>query len=122
MTLLFGGQLRITQTGRLEMDDWLPFFIKSLDPHFATTMILEFRKGLDRVLFRAFHSLENVTPDNAGQFSDDPVREKFVNAVVQILNMKPQSPKDAFKEWYNALQHRDEAWGTGMGRVDEYRH
>ena len=116
MALLFGGQLRMTQTGRLEMDDWLPFFIRSSDQHFATKMILEFRKGLDRVLYRAFHSLENVTPDNAGQFSDDPVREKFVNEVVHILNMKSQNPKDAFKAWYNALQHRDEAWATDMGR------
>ena len=119
MALLFGGQLRIAETGRLEMDDWLPFFIRSSDRPFATKMILEFRKGLDRVLFRAFHSLESVTPENAGQFRDDPVREKFVNEVVQILNMKPPDPRLAFKQWHDTLRYRNEASGAGM---DEYRH
>ena len=104
MTLLFGGQLRLTETERLEMDDWLPFFVKHSNQHFAARLLLEFRKALDRVLYRAFHSLENLTPENRGQFIDDPVRDRFVDKTVQILSMKEQIPEDAFREWRNLLR------------------
>jgi HrpA-like RNA helicase len=104
MTLLFGGQLRLTETGRLEMDDWLPFFVKHSDQHFAARLLLEFRKALDRVLYRTFHSLEDLTPENRGQFVDDPVRDNFVDKTVQILSMREPIPEDAFKEWRNLLR------------------
>jgi hypothetical protein len=104
MTLLFGGQLRLPETGRLEMDDWLPFFVKHSDQHFAVRLLLEFRKALDRVLYRAFHSLEDLTPENRGQFVDDSVRDNFVDKTVQILSMRERIPEDAFREWRKLLR------------------
>jgi ATP-dependent RNA helicase DHX36 len=46
--ILFGGRLR-TAGNIIEMDGWLPFYIRS-EPR-AVKAILEFRKGLDRVCF-----------------------------------------------------------------------
>jgi ATP-dependent RNA helicase DHX36 len=107
-TLLFGGQLRLDVDGKIEMDEWLPFHIRHSDPGFGARLALEFRKALDRVLFRAFESLEDVTPDKGRRFADDPVRENFVQRAVQVLSMKETGPVEALKECNDLLlKHGD---------------
>ena len=103
MAVLFGGQLRMTQDAKLEMDDWLPFFVKATDRQFTTKLILEFRKALDRVLHRGFRSLENLRPESAGEFGDDPVWEQFAGRVVEILGDGPAKSTDAMDVWQSAL-------------------
>lgn len=85
MAALFGGQLRMNANARLEMDDWLPFFVKTYDRQFATKLILEFRKALDRVLNSAFSSLSDLNAGDATSFADDPIRDKFASRVVEVL-------------------------------------
>lgn len=46
---LFGGRLSLTATGRLEIDEWLPFFVKAQNRARTAKLLLEFRKALDRV-------------------------------------------------------------------------
>ncbi|KAI7539211.1 hypothetical protein KC331_g9884, partial [Hortaea werneckii] len=89
MTSLFGGKLDLTpETCRLELDDWLPFWIKTADRQFASKLVLEFRKALDRVLNEAYRSLGHL--EERGQvgagFADDPIRERFASQVVRILS------------------------------------
>lgn len=104
MALLFGGRLRLDENGRLEIDEWLPLFVKYYDQRWAARLILEFRKALDRVLYRAFESLKDLTPEKGGQFAGDPVREAFVSKVVQILNMRDRFTEDAFRKWQDILR------------------
>lgn len=85
MAVLFGGQLRMTGDGRLEMDEWLPFFVKASDRQFSTRLILEFRKALDRVLNSAFSSLSDLKDGRTADLTSDPMREKFTNRVVEVL-------------------------------------
>ncbi|KAK3703803.1 hypothetical protein LTR37_014249 [Vermiconidia calcicola] len=103
MATLFGGHLRMTANNRLEMDEWLPFFVKAPDRQFATKLLLEFRKALDRVLHSAFRSLSDFDAhdDQMGGFADDPVRDQFANRVVEILGVDgtsygayPENPLD----------------------------
>ncbi|KAI7084116.1 hypothetical protein KC356_g6984 [Hortaea werneckii] len=87
MTSLFGGKLDLTESHRLELDDWLPFWIKTADRQFASKLVLEFRKALDRVLNEAYRSLGHLEEHGqVGGFADDPIRERFASQVVRILS------------------------------------
>lgn len=86
MSALFGGKLHMSRYNRLEMDEWLPFFVQASDRQFATKLILEFRKALDRVLNSAFRSLAGLDGGQRKHFVDDPMREKFARRVVQVLD------------------------------------
>ena len=86
MAVLFGGDLRISGNGKLEMDEWLPFFVKSHDSQFASKLILEFRKALDRVLHTAFSSLADLDANGTDGFANDPVVERFAERVVEVLS------------------------------------
>jgi len=86
MTALFGGKLTMTKSCRLEMDDWLPFFIQAGDREYATKLVLEFRKAFDRVLNSAFRSLAHLDSESRTDFANDPMREKFASRVVQVLD------------------------------------
>lgn len=102
-TILFGGQLRLGD-GKIEVNEWLPFNIRHSDPTFASRLLLEFRKALDRVLYRAFESLQDLAPEKGGQFADDPVRENFVTRVVRVLSLKERFPAVQLKEWTDLLR------------------
>lgn len=86
MSALFGGKLNMIGSNRLEMDDWLPFFVQATDRQFATKLVLEFRKALDRVLNSAYRSLADVNSHVRTSFADDPIREQFAKRVVQVLD------------------------------------
>ena len=125
MVLLFGGALRLSESGkRLNMDGWLPFKIEGEggegQREFETKLVLEFRKGLERVLKRACASLERVKRVGGGEgdgeeedvegegkvaFVDDPVREQFARRVVEVLR--------GGKE--NEMKKMMEAWNSSSG-------
>ena len=77
----------MSRDGRLEMDSWLPFFIKANDSRYATRLVLEFRKALDRVLNSAFSSLSDLDAHSEHDFANDPIVENFADRVVDILNL-----------------------------------
>ena len=95
MSVIFGGKLQISNYNRLEVDEWLPFFVKADDRQYATKLILEFRKALDRVLNGAFRSLADLDPRDPGHFTADPMREHFARKVVAVLN-KSHTPVGNF--------------------------
>lgn len=86
MSAMFGGKLNNNRSNRLEMDEWLPLFVKASNPDFAGRMLLEFRKALDRVLNRAFRSLADVGAENQMAFGGDAITEQFANKVVDVLD------------------------------------
>ncbi|MCJ1398887.1 hypothetical protein MMC11_002088, partial [Xylographa trunciseda] len=81
MATLFGGRLKAPQRSNriLEVDEWLPFYIKS-DDRRAVKTILEFRKALERLLTGAFGDLSSKR-----FLAEDPVRESFAEGLVEVL-------------------------------------
>ena len=94
MSVLFGGKLHMSGFNRLEMDDWMPFWIQSQDRHFATKLMLEFRKALDRVLKTAFRSLATLDASRDSTFVDDPMRDRFARSLVQVLDQASRNDID----------------------------
>ncbi|KJX95026.1 hypothetical protein TI39_contig4141g00005 [Zymoseptoria brevis] len=84
MLLLFGGTLKLQGIKRLNMDGWLPIRLRtSQDAEYASKLVLEFRKGLDRVLNHAFQSLSG----NGGRsLHDDEIRDHFTSNVAELLD------------------------------------
>ncbi|EMC92762.1 hypothetical protein BAUCODRAFT_261696 [Baudoinia panamericana UAMH 10762] len=100
--VLFGGRLQMSDSIRLSMDDWLPFFVQASDRQFATKLLLEFRKALDRVLNNAFRDLSNLDLSGHGtSFVDDNIRAAFTDKVVQLLD---QTSGRAHAQAFNLLQ------------------
>lgn len=82
MATLFGGRLQpslSSPTRILEMDRWLPFYVKS-DDRRAVKTIVEFRKALERLLTGAFRDLSSKR-----FLAEDPVREVFAEGLVEVL-------------------------------------
>ena len=81
MVTLFGGRLKMRDSSRnvLEIDGWLPFYIKSGDRR-ATKTILEFRKALERLFIGAFRDLSSRR-----FLATDKVREVFAEGLVDVL-------------------------------------
>ncbi|MCJ1320586.1 hypothetical protein MMC15_005926 [Xylographa vitiligo] len=78
---LFGGHLQALQHSNriLEVDEWLPFYVKS-DDRRAVKTIVEFRKALERLLTGAFGDLSSKR-----FLAEDPVRESFAKGLVEVL-------------------------------------
>ncbi|CAJ2508093.1 Uu.00g092790.m01.CDS01 [Anthostomella pinea] len=96
MAVLFGGKLHRSGFARLDMDEWLSFYIKVNDKGFVPTMlIVEFREALDRVLNSAFRSLATLDVQKGRVFADDPVRDPFANRVVRVLDQVAAKGGDA---------------------------
>ncbi|KAF2765244.1 P-loop containing nucleoside triphosphate hydrolase protein [Teratosphaeria nubilosa] len=83
---LFGGKLEMTDTNTLQMDGWLRFYVKASDRAFATKLILETRKALDRALNAAFQALADVRPGQRTFLESDPVIDVFSNRIVEVLD------------------------------------
>ncbi|MCJ1396561.1 hypothetical protein MMC18_009452 [Xylographa bjoerkii] len=81
MATLFGGRLQAPQHSNriLEIDEWLPFYVKSEDRR-AVKTIVEFRKALERLLTGAFGDLSSKR-----FLAEDPVRECFAEGLVEVL-------------------------------------
>ena len=91
MVLLFGGPL-VQRGGILEMDQWLPMFIKGAVPGstpaasllhrgLVSHQVFVLRRRLDNMLARAFKDLAAQKP-----LSDDRIREVFALRIARILN------------------------------------
>lgn len=86
MAVLFGGKLEMTKPTSLVMDDWMPVTIQANDEKFATKLVLEFRKALDRMLNSAFRSLADLgIRERTTCLVDDPVRDNIVAHTVEAL-------------------------------------
>lgn len=88
MASLFGGKLRHDGGNILEMDDWLPFYVKSTQRVAAKT-IFEFRKAMERLFAGVFKDLavkRKVAHGAETRFlADEEVREIFAQSLVDIL-------------------------------------
>lgn len=86
MAVLFGGRL-VRQGPIIQMDGWLPFWVKSTD-HSALKTVMEFRKGLNRLLAGAFQDLrvrKNPVTGEDKFLADEKVREVFAAGLVDVL-------------------------------------
>jgi ATP-dependent RNA helicase DHX36 len=93
---LFGGRLRGSRD-TLEMDDWLPFYVRSMgDQWGAIKTIVEFRKGMDRMLSGAFKDLTRLrsSPEEVEDaevvmakeyLADAGPTKVFADGLVQVL-------------------------------------
>lgn len=113
MAVLFGGKVEMHNYNRLTMDGWLPFFIKASDRQYATKLLLEFRKGLDRVMNSVFNSLahKHAGPQWAG-IAESRVTDHFANSVVRILDGDDAARKaiaaglTSFDDGFSSLRKR----------------
>ncbi|KAK0914508.1 hypothetical protein LTR57_013951 [Friedmanniomyces endolithicus] len=87
--VLFGGKLHMSSYKRLDMDEWVPFYVQADNRQYATKLILEFRKALNRVLVSAFRALANTDTRGGSAFVDDALRENFAQKVVEVLDQAP---------------------------------
>lgn len=101
MATLFGGKLKQNKerSNIVELDGWLPFYISSPDRRTAKTL-LEFRKGLERLLAVAFKELGNLSSaprrkfgegflgqrGEEKSFADEKVRKLFAGGLVDVLD------------------------------------
>ena len=108
MASLFGGHLHSTdpRTPLVEMDNWLPFFLKGQDRHLAATLI-DFRKGLERMQAHAFKQLSSKK-----LLTDNPVREIFAQGIVEILNfdVRPTVNSKPVNKWADVVSD----WKKGV--------
>ena len=99
---LFGGKIaqNSSRASVLEMDEWLPFYTKSRD-RYAAKIVLEFRKGLERLLMRAFNELGDIARDNRLRaqhalepqyLADDPVMRQFAQGLTEVLDRDVAPP------------------------------
>ena len=120
MASLFGGKLAPSpnRANVLEMDSWLPFYIKSFDRR-ALKTVLEFRKALERLLAGAFRDLKvrkessrkrdhKGEEERRGFLADEKVREMFAEGLVEVLE------KDG--EVLNRGRKGGDVWRPGSGR------
>lgn len=86
MAVLFGGKIR-TYHKIIVMDEWLRFYVQSLDIMAAKT-ILEFRKALERLLSLTFQRLRRKEDGETGTRvfpADEVMGGIFTHGLVQIL-------------------------------------
>ncbi|KAK4493672.1 hypothetical protein PRZ48_014857 [Zasmidium cellare] len=115
LALLFGGKLH-AEGFKLTMDAWLPFKIENLDDSaFATRLVLEFRKALDRMLNGAFNSLSEVKEGIT--IADDPIRDGFVKATVAVLEWSGQLMKREERRKRDSGIWVPEEWKQGQNQV-----
>lgn len=89
MAVLFGGKIvQLPRNNRvIEMDDWLPFYVKSMDRS-AANIIIQFRKALDRVLAGAFRDLSPWKNSNTGEkvyLADEQTIKIFADGLGELL-------------------------------------
>ncbi|KAI9840307.1 MAG: hypothetical protein M1837_001794, partial [Sclerophora amabilis] len=84
MAALFGGRLK-SRGSVLEMDGWLPFYVKGESRALKT--VVEFRKALDRLLTNTFMDLTRRRGKTNKYLADDPAREIFAQGVVEVLDL-----------------------------------
>ncbi|KAL8732831.1 MAG: hypothetical protein Q9181_003798 [Wetmoreana brouardii] len=122
MATLFGGKLSIRNGNILEMDGWLPFFVRSDDKftrfsQLAKT-VLELRKALERLLAGAFMDLKISKTKTAGEhlgergsiLADEKVRAGFAEGLVEILDRDVKVRDEIARRGWKSES------GAGVGR------
>lgn len=99
MAVLFGGKIINKNTNVLEMDGWLPWWVKDSSTADRSTarVIVEFRKELDRVLSSAFQNLSNTQAPKDDRQSLLRFASLFADGVVEVLNRDVQSAQAPVK-------------------------
>ena len=96
MASLFGGRLKQHEerSNIVELDGWLPFYVTSPDRRSAKILV-EFRKGLERLLAVAFSELGNVSSRKEGlrepsqqetYLAEEEARNLFAQGLVEVLD------------------------------------
>lgn len=133
MASLFGGKLKQDQarSNIVELDSWLPFYITSPDRRTAKTLV-EFRKGLERLLAVAFKELGNLSSAprrkfdkgilgqrEENSFADEKVRKLFARGLVDVLDRDVKvGEKAASRGWGGeraTVRPQSLALGQGQG-------
>lgn len=93
MAVLFGGKIINTSSNVLEMDGWLPWWVRdgTTTDRSTTRVIVEFREELDRVLCRAFQDLSNTKAPEDNRQSLLKFASIFADGVVEVLDRDGQS-------------------------------
>lgn len=141
MATLFGGKLkRNEERGNIiELDGWLPFYISSPDRRTAKTLI-EFRKGMERLLAVAFKELGNLSSaprrdvgegmlghrKHGTYFADERARKLFAGGLVEVLDRDVKVSENVANRGWSGdrvetvrrpqLQYQDQ--GQSRGRID----
>ncbi|KAH0542851.1 hypothetical protein FGG08_002805 [Glutinoglossum americanum] len=99
---LFGGRLLVK--GRvIEMDFWLPFYVRA-DSR-AIKAILEFKKGLDRLLTGTFNDLCKGRNGSSNFLADSPARRAFARGLVEVLS-RDINAKESYGDQTNSKSLR----------------
>ena len=113
MACLFGGHLALGENSSriIRMDDWLPFFFQTKNSK-ATSVILNFRKGLETMQSQAFAALYK-----RALLVDNPVRTILATGLVDALDIDVNGSERSESGW-------DRTVGTwlreeGKKRTDE---
>ena len=96
MVSLFGGSLKQHEERNniVELDGWLPFYVTSPDRRSAKILV-EFRKGLERLLAVAFSELGNLSSRKVGlgepsqqenYLAEEESRNLFAQGLVEVLD------------------------------------
>lgn len=119
---LFGGRLRHDGGNVLEMDGWLPFYVKSTQ-HFAAKTVVEFRKAMERLFSGVFKDLAVKRKVEHGMetrfLADEKVREIFAEGLVEVLVRDVRADDGVAKR---GLGRMGEAWrrmDSSGGRMGE---
>lgn len=104
--VLFGGKLkqRPDQSNVLEMDGWLPFFVRGSWRDVRS--LYDFRRAKDAMLTKTFGELAQLNTQGGGGngrgLIDDPLREEFAKGLVQVMDrdwgVRRKIAPDMFRE------------------------
>jgi len=86
---LFAKHLRL-QGSRFLVDGWLPIKVKGTngDESISAKLVLEYKKGLDRMMSYAFRSLARRKNDASQPYlADDPIVDTFAQNLVELLRL-----------------------------------
>lgn len=124
IAILFGGG--VVQKGTtIEVNGWLSFYINSAGSRTLKTVV-EFRKGLDRLLADAFRDLRSGTNEGIEKrnfLADEQARRIFAEGLVEVLirDIAPKSPAQSRRPERQAhLDFNDSGRAASRaGRLDD---
>ena len=107
MAALFGGKLS-QQGGIVEMDNWLPFYVKGR--HGSASALADFRRALDRLLTKSFQDLAEYRAQSrsmdgnraTASFADDKARNIMADGVKDLLGLDNPSSRSGSRGFANS--------------------
>ena len=124
MASLFGGRLKQhEERGNIvELDGWLPFYVTSPDRRSAKILV-EFRKGLERLLAVAFSELGNLSSRKEGlrepsqqetYLAEEETRNLFAQGLVEVLDRDARVGEKVAKKGWGG--EKETATGRSQGQ------